>query len=224
MLKLPIAVLLRMLLSSSISLAQNFTNPVIYGDYPDNDISLGPDATSFSVSNGLTLRTASVTEGLYSARNTLTHRVFGEHPVGTMELNFTSMADGDYSGLAAFSDRSPYIGIHRDGANFSIIAGHNMTIDEYNSTTIDLGHVVGTAPVRNGTRKMWSRTTLDARARGTRAANFSYSYDGKDFVNLGGTYKMYTGWAFFLGYRFALFNYATKALGGSVKANTFTSA
>lgn len=183
-----------------------------------------PDTTKFSVNQGLTLQTASNTTDLYSARNTLTHRVFGEYPVGTIELDFTSMADGDRSGLAAFRDRSAYIGIHREGTKYSIVAAQNMTIDEFNGTTIDPGHVVDTARVREGVRKIWLRTTMDARPNGSRDANFFYSYDGTKFVQLGTTYELYNGWAFFLGYRFGIFNFATKGLGGSVKVTTFTSA
>ncbi|KAJ4314180.1 hypothetical protein N0V94_006594 [Neodidymelliopsis sp. IMI 364377] len=183
-----------------------------------------PDISKFSVNKGLTLQTASNTSDLYAARNTLTHRVFGEFPVGTIELDFTSMSDGDRSGLAAFRDRSAYIGIHREGSKYSIVAAQNMTIDEYSGVTLDPGHVVDTARVREGVKKIWLRTTMDARPNGSRDAKFFYSYDGKKFVQLGETYKLYDGWAFFLGYRFGIFNYATKALGGSVKVNAFTSA
>jgi hypothetical protein len=37
-------------------------------------------------------------------------------------------------------------------------------------------------------------------------------------------YELYTGWAFFLGYRFAVFNFATKAVGGSVRVVSFGTA
>jgi hypothetical protein len=99
-----------------------------------------------------------------------------------------------------------------------------MTIDEYSGDTIDLGQVVDTAQLPNDTTKIWLQAELDARPNGSRDANFSYSLDGYGYIQLGGTYKMYTGWAFFLGYRFGIFNYATKNLGGSVKVESFTTA
>jgi beta-xylosidase len=182
------------------------------------------DTTKFSVNNGLTLSTASVTNDIYSARNTLTHRVHGEFPVGTLQLDFSNMADGDRAGLAAFRDRSSYIGIHRDGSAYTLTTKFNMTIDEWEGTTLDNGTVVGTAKVPAGTKKIWLRTNMDVRPDGSNNATFSYSTDGKSFVALGGTYKLYTGWAFFLGYRFGILNHATKALGGSVKVLSFTSA
>jgi beta-xylosidase len=181
-----------------------------------------PDTSRFTVSNGLTLRTASVTQDLYSARNTLTHRLHGENPVGTVELDFTAMADGDRSGLAAFRDRSAYIAIQRQGSTYNIVAAHNMTIDSVSGAPQDSGRVVGTAPVNNGVKKMWLQAKMDARPNGSRAANFLYSYDGKTFVPLGGTYELYADWQFFMGYRFGIFNHATQALGGSVTVKSFT--
>ncbi|EEY17112.1 glycosyl hydrolase family 43 protein [Verticillium alfalfae VaMs.102] len=176
------------------------------------------------VNNGLTLSTASVTTDLYAAKNTLTHRIHGEFPVGTVELDFSSLADGDRAGLAAFRDQSASIGVYRAGDAYALTAVHGMIIDEWNGTTISTGRVEATAPVPAGARKVWLRAELDARPAGTRAANFLYSFDGKAFTTLGGTYQMTNGWAFFLGYRFGIFNYATKALGGSVKIESFTTA
>jgi hypothetical protein len=183
-----------------------------------------PDIDSFDVDNGLTLRTASVTDDIYAARNTLTHRIHGEFPIGTVEIDFTEMADGDRCGLAAFRDQSAFIGVHRDGDQYSITTTFNATIDEWDGSTVGPGEVQASTPVPEGVTKVWFKLEMDARPNGSRDANFFYSLDGSDFVGLGGTYELYTGWAFFLGYRFGIYNYATKALGGSVKVVSFTSA
>lgn len=46
-------------------------------------------------------------------------------------------------------------------------------------------------------------------------ANFYYSLDGKTWKSIGQTLKMeYTLMEHFMGYRFGLFNYATKETGG----------
>lgn len=65
------------------------------------------------------------------------------------------------------------------------------------------------------------RLSMDARPNGTREAKFEWSLDGKKFTALKETYELYTGWPFFLGYRFGIFNYATEALGGEVKVLEF---
>ncbi|KAK4038107.1 hydrolase-like protein [Parachaetomium inaequale] len=186
-----------------------------------------PDTSKFSLTpgsdtGGLTLSTATVTDDLYAARNTLTHRVHGEFPRATLELDFAGMADGDRAGLAVFRDRSAYIGIHRTGEKFEVVTRFNMTIDEWSGATVDLGRTVETIEVPEGTEKVWLRVGMDARPDGGHKATFEYSFDGgEEFVPLGGEYELYTGWAFFLGYRFAVFNYATQGLGGSVRVVSF---
>lgn len=183
-----------------------------------------PDVNSFTVNNGLTLRTASITTDIYSARNTLTHRTHGAHPVGTIKLDFSNMKDGDRAGLSAFRDQSAYIGIHRSGGGFILAAKHGMIIDEWSTETKSLGEVKATATVPNGTTKVWLKADMDTSPTGTGTAVFSYSWDGVKYENLGPTYKLYNGWAFFIAYRFGIFNYAETALGGSVKVESFTAA
>ena len=41
--------------------------------------------------SGLNLRTATVTNDLYSARNTLTHRIQGPTSTATIELDYSAM-------------------------------------------------------------------------------------------------------------------------------------
>ena len=74
-----------------------------------------PDHDKWSVNNGLTLRTATVTNDLYWARNTLTHRIQGPTSTATVQLDYATMRDGDQAGLALLSDLSAWIGIERDG-------------------------------------------------------------------------------------------------------------
>ncbi|EMR65408.1 hypothetical protein MGN70_011597 [Eutypa lata] len=183
-----------------------------------------PDETKYAVGNGLTLSTATVTDDLYSARNTLTHRIHGEYPVGTVEVDISGMADGDRFGLAAFRDRSAYIGVYRDGDAYELALVHGITQEEQSWNTTSKGDVVATEAL-SGPTTIWLRASLDARASGSFAANFSYSTDGAEFTSLGEEpYTMYTNWAYFMGYRFGIFNFATKELGGSVKVASFTSA
>ncbi|KAL3301274.1 glycosyl hydrolase family 43 protein [Colletotrichum asianum] len=183
-----------------------------------------PDVASYEVNNGVTLKTASVTEDLYSARNTLTHRIHGEFPKGTVAIDFSNMADGDRFGLAAFRDQSAYIGIHRVGDTYTLKAVQGLIIDEWSGDPVSNGTEVASAPVPSGPKKVWFRAELDARPTGTRDANFFYSFDGVSFTKLGETYELYSGWAFFIAYRFGIFNFATKALGGSIKVESFTAA
>lgn len=129
---------------------------------------------------------------------------------------------GDRFGLAALRDRTSYVGIHQNGSAYTLAAVQNITIDEHSGETISAGQEVASAPVPAGATKVWFRAELDARASGTRAADFFHSFDGVEFMQLGPAYELYTGWAFFIAYRFGIFNFATKELGGSIKVESFT--
>jgi beta-xylosidase len=205
---------------------RTYTFPTLPSLPPSFEWNHNPDIAKYTLnaSTGLTLYTASVTPDLYAARNTLTHRIHGEFPSATLTLDISAMADGDRAGLAAFRDQSAYIGVHRLGGEYEIKVVFNMTMDEWSGATVGLGQVVGSVAVPQGTRKVWLRVGMDARASGTRETGFEYSLDGKGFVAVGGKYELYTGWAFFLGYRFGIFNFATEALGGSVRVLEFTTA
>lgn len=182
-----------------------------------------PDNDAVVVDNGVTLSTSSVTEDIYQARNTLTHRIHGEYPVGTVEIDFSNMADGDRSGFAAFRDKTGYIGIHRVGDEYAITVLHHAIIDEWSGNPMEPGTIVATEPFpADAEKKIWFRAELDARPNGSRDATFLYSLDGEEFTPLGPTYKLYDGWAFFIAYRFGIFNFATTALGGSITVNSLT--
>lgn len=178
-----------------------------------------PDTTKYKVNNGLFLSTATVTTDLFAARNTLTHRIHGEYPVGTVAIDFTNMADGDRVGLAAFRDNSASIGVYRVGNSYSIRMVHNMTQSQDTWATTSNGTFGATALITG--KKAWFRVSMDSRAIGTGQASFSYSTDGAAFTQLG-SYAMDKSFQLFVGYRFGIFNYAAKALGGSVAVSSFT--
>jgi beta-xylosidase len=182
-----------------------------------------PDATKYTVNNGLTLSTATVTSDLYKARNTLTHRVYGPLSVATILLDTSNMADGDKCGLAAFRDWSAYISISRAGSTYTISNVQGLLQNSSSSwATITDGTTTASAGVVNG--KIWLRGTMQAAASSAHGVSFSYSVDGSTFKALGGSYMMNTDWHYFIGYRWGIFNFATKALGGSVLVSSFTQA
>jgi len=53
-----------------------------------------PDHDKWSVNNGLTLRTATVTNDPYWARNTLTHRIQGPTSTTTIQPDYATNPDG----------------------------------------------------------------------------------------------------------------------------------
>jgi hypothetical protein len=68
---------------------------------------------------------------------------------------------------------------------------------------------------------VWLKVSLNAAAVGSHEAHFFYSLDGSTFIKLGDAYTLTTDYLFFIGYRYAIFNYAPQALGGSVNVLSF---
>jgi beta-xylosidase len=178
-----------------------------------------PDNTKWTTGNGLRLQTATVTNDLYWARNTLTHRIQGPSSTATVEIDPGGMRDGDRAGLAMLRDFSAWIGLRRDNGVTRISMVDGLAMDGNWNTT-------GTGTERASAElcgdRVWLRVTADIRPGSGRQATFAYSEDGASFVPLGPAFTLHSNWTFFMGYRFAVFNYATAALGGSITVNRFS--
>lgn len=177
-----------------------------------------PDTNKFAINNGVTLSAATVTDDLYLARNTLTHRPQGPNPVATIVLDTTTLADGDRAGLSAFGILSAYIGVVRIGSTYSIVNRQGMELNTSDWSTISTGTDIASVPITQG--KIWLRGTADP--LGTKNVSFQYSTDGTTFTSLGSAYTLSDDYSLFMGFRWGIFNFATKGLGGSVKVLSYT--
>nr|WP_218008090.1 RICIN domain-containing protein [Herbidospora sakaeratensis] len=177
-----------------------------------------PDTSRFSTGNGLRLQTATVTNDIYNARNTLTHRIQGPSSTATIELDYSQMANGDRAGLAMLRDQSAWIGVRRDNGAYRVSMTNGLTMNSSWATT-GTGSEQAGANISGG--KIWLRVNADIRPGSGRTARFSYSTDGTNFTTLGPAFTLNNAWQFFMGYRFGIFNYATSALGGAVTVNRF---
>ena len=185
---------------------------------PEWEWNHNPDNTKWSAGGQLTLQTATVTNDLYAARNTLTHRILGPTSTATIELDYSAMRDGDMAGLALFRDSSAWIGIKRASGSARVVMVNNLTMDA-RWNTVGMGTEVAGANVSGG--RIWLRIAADIRPGPNRQGRFSYSTDGSRFTELGSAFTMKNAWEFFMGYRYAMFNYATQALGGSIRVASF---
>jgi beta-xylosidase len=177
-----------------------------------------PDTSRFTVDNGLRLQTATVTNDLYAARNTLTHRIQGPTSTATIELDYSTMANGDRAGLAMLRDSSAWIGVKRDNGATRVVMTNGLTMDSSWNTT-GTGAEQASANVSGG--RIWLRVNADIRPGSGRQARFSYSTDGTTFTTLGPGFTLNNAWQFFMGYRYGIFNHATQALGGAVTVRRF---
>jgi beta-xylosidase len=180
-----------------------------------------PDPTYYTVNNGLTLRTATVTNDLYKARNTITHRIYGPNSRATVQLTINNMKSGDRAGLAMLRDSSAYVGVVNNGGTFRITQVSGYTMDS-NWNTASTGSETAGVNLPSGTTRVWLRASADIHPGTGKQATFAYSTDGNNFVSIGSSFTLNNAWQFFMGYRYGIFNYATSAQGGSVLVNSFT--
>lgn len=194
---------------------------------PEWEWNHNPDTTKFGFvggSGGLILQTATVTYDLFSARNTLTHRIIGPKSEAVFQFDISQMADGDRVGAAMFRDHSAYIGIFKSGSVATLVYVTGTNLDASWNTESE-GTVEATGPEVTSSI-IYLRITADITpAFGlapVREATFSYSADGTTWTQLGGSFLLNNDWTYFTGYRYAAFNYATLALGGQVTLKSFS--
>ncbi|KAL5344965.1 hypothetical protein ACLOAV_009918 [Pseudogymnoascus australis] len=175
-------------------------------------------------SGGVVLSAATVTDDLFTARNTLTHRIIGPNSVATFAFDISKMQDGDRAGAALFRDTSAYIGIHRSGSTAQLAMVNGLALGA-NWLTINNGSVAATGPTVT-LSNLWLRVAADITPAlyedPVRQATFSYSTDGASFTQLGPAYLLDNTVPYFTGYRYAAFNFATKRLGGQVTLKSFS--
>lgn len=170
----------------------------------------------------LRLKTARVVPNIFEAPNTISQRTEGPYSEATVKLDVSGMKPGDHAGLAAFNGDTGLIEVvcGKDGKSIvfketSVKLGgrsHKVTdVIEKNELSIPLKH-----------NDVYFRIKTDFMP-GRDIATFFYSLDGENWQQMGGEFKMIFDYRrFFMGTRFAIFNYATESLGGYIDVDQFT--
>lgn len=189
----------------------------------DREWNHNPDKSAYKYNakaKTLELKTASVVDNIYMARNTLTWRMFGPTCSDVVCLDISGMKDGDRAGFAAFNGDSGLLTLCKDGGKTTL----SMTEESValnNQKQVTGNRVSEKARVDVKGSKVWLKINGDFN-RGRDIATFEYSFDGKNFQQIGGDFKMRFDYRrLFMGTRYAVFNFATKALGGKVKVLNF---
>jgi beta-xylosidase len=186
---------------------------------PEWEWNHNPDNSKWSIADGLTLQTATVTSDLYAARNTLTHRNIGPQSTATIQVDISGMKDGDVAGLSLLRHLSAYVAVKKSGNSSKVSMVNGLAMNTSNWATTSTGSEAASSPIAGN--KIWLRASLDARPGAGRQGKFSFSTDGATFTSIGPAYTLSTDWQFYPGYRYGIFNFATSALGGSVKVESF---
>jgi hypothetical protein len=113
------------------------------------------------------------------------------------------MKVGDIAGLAVFQDPYAFIGVKQyKDSGYIIMVNNGVTIDS----------------VRMENEKVYLRTMA---SNVTKKATFGYSYNNREFRELGNELNMRFSLSVFTGNKFCLFNFASIETGGYVDFDWF---
>jgi beta-xylosidase len=171
-----------------------------------------PDNNLWSVSEKkgyLRLKTGRLDTSFLLARNTLTQRTIGPVSSGSTALDVSNMKEGDLAGLCLLQKNYGLLGVKMENNKKSIIMINAGT-----------GKPITSEPIPLAQNMVWLKAGCDFRDKKD-TANFYYSLDGKKWTAVGTPLKMTYTLPHFMGYRFGLFNYATRETGGNVDFDYF---
>lgn len=143
------------------------------------------------------------------ARNMLTQRTFGPESSAITAVDVSKMKDGDYAGLILLQKRYGWVGVKAEHGKKSLVM-----------INADSGSAVEAANIPLTQTTVYLKADCDFKNR-TDKGRFYYSLDGKTWTRIGSELKMAYTIPHFMGYRFGLFNYASKTTGGSVDFDYF---
>ena len=157
----------------------------------------------------LRLTTGRTDAQFLSARNTLTQRTIGPECSGSTAVDVSNLKDGDFAGLALLQRQYGLVGVKSEGGTNFVV----MVSAQSNSPA-----EVERVPLNQKT--VFLNAECDFKNRADKA-RFFYSLDGKSWTAIGSELKMNYTLPHFMGYRFGLFNYATKTTGGHADFDFF---
>ncbi len=157
----------------------------------------------------LRLTTANKATGLLDARNTLTQRTYGPTCSGDIAIETANMKNGDVAGLAALQANYGYVGVKMENGQKSIVM-----------VNADGGEAQEIENIPIDQDRVYLRADFNFYQHAD-DADFYYSLDGTTWNKIGNTLNMSFTIPHFMGYRFAIFNYATQSTGGYVDVDYF---
>ncbi|MEZ7865911.1 MAG: glycoside hydrolase 43 family protein [Paludibacteraceae bacterium] len=158
----------------------------------------------------LRLTTGRIDNDILSAKNTLTQRTIGPTCVGETKINVSKMKEGDVAGLMLLQAKYGYAGVKfENGKKYVVMVNAGDDKPEEVERILLKG------------KKVYFKATCDF-TNMCDTADFLYSLDGKKWNKIGTPLRMRYTLPHFMGYRYGLFNFATKATGGYVDFDYFT--
>ncbi len=171
-----------------------------------------PDNSLWSVRERkgyLRLKTGRIDSSFVQAKNTLTQRTIGTESTGSTLLDISKMKEGDLAGLCLLQKEFGLVGVKFENGQKKIVM---MSAPKGEAKELE------SVPLNQN--KIYLKAECDFNERADKA-KFFYSLDGKTWKHIGEPIKMPYTLPHFMGYRFGLFNYATKHIGGYVDFDYF---
>ncbi|WP_278021773.1 hypothetical protein [Flavobacterium ginsengisoli] len=164
-----------------------------------------PDNSNWSVKERkgyLRLRTSKIDSSFTQVKNILTQRTFGPVCSGSTMIEFSNMKEGDFAGLSLLQKDFGLVGVKVENGKKKVVMinAENGNPKEIESALLNQDRVFFKAECN-------FKNQADQ-------GKFYYSLDGKKWISIGKTIKMPYTLPHFMGYRFGLFNYASKTAGG----------
>ena len=150
----------------------------------------------------LRITTGRVDTSIVMARNTLTQRTIGPECSGSTSVDISNMKEGDVAGLVLLQKKYGWVGVKFNDGSKSIVM-----VNADSGKPIEVENL----PLTQNT--IYLKAECDFKDRADKA-HFFYSLDGQSWKAIGSQLNMEYTLPHFMGYRFGLFNYATKTAGG----------
>jgi beta-xylosidase len=157
----------------------------------------------------LRITTGRVDTSFQQVRNILTQRTIGPECSGSTAIDVSQMKEGDFAGLTVFQRRYGQVGVKFENGKKSIVM-----VSAQSEKPVEMARVALSQNVVYLKAECNFRDLADT-------AEFFYSMDGKSWTKIGSQLKMAYTFPHFMGYRFGLFDYATKSAGGIVDFDFF---
>jgi len=150
----------------------------------------------------LRLSTGKLAPTFVRARNTLTQRTFGPRSVASTRVDVSALKDGDVAGLGVLQRNYGYVAVKQENG-----ARHLVMVAAEKDAPVEHASIPLSADVVHLRADCAFQPSPEL-------ARFSYSLDGREWIPIGRPAPMSYTMPHFMGYRFALFCYATREAGG----------
>ena len=171
----------------------------------------------------LRLHNKTKADNLTYARNTLTQRTLAPYSSFTVQLDCSGMKDGDFAGLCAFQEKYGQIGVKQRNGQRSIVYqyrdGERAPLEvawPNGLERLEKWYTLKEEHAELKQEKVWLRIIFrfDSWKSGVETAEFWYSTDGENYVQLGEPLDLFFSLSVFVGVRVGIFSYNTETADG----------